>query len=351
MRIRGRSAGLAALIAAGVLISAALLTLTAHPGPNDFAQFYSASKLLPGVNAYDFKLLAPAERALGTSPVPFLRPLWFPLLLRPLTMLPFATAVWLWRMLSVAACIGFVFIWPGPRLLTALALAWSYPLLVVLWSGQETALLLFGAGLTLWLIRRGHGLAAGIVLALLTVKFHVFVLVPLVLLRHRLWRVVAGAAIGLVALISASLLYWPGWVAAYAAALWTPEGAGNVVNMFNIYGMLSGNIPAVILLSAAALFACVTIVWHSDPTIGTGAAILAGILAGPHAYLYDALLCVPAGLAVATCSKSRWLRAAAVVVLAPFIYIAANVPGLVHAPVVAALAMLGGMALETRSGK
>lgn len=345
MTTRGETAILSAAILAGILFTGALLAFTDHPGPNDFSQFYSASRLLPRVNTYDFARLAPLERQFGTSPVPFLRPLWFALFLRPLALLPFPLALLAWRALQLAACLGFVFAWPERRLFTALALVWSFPLSVALWSGQDTPFLLCGVGLILWLMGRRRPFAAGLVLAALTVKVHLFVLVPLVLLRHRMWRALAGAAAGVASLLAISLAVWPGWLTAYAAALRTPEGAGNIVNMFNISGMLLPHTSAVILLSILVLAACCTVIWRADPALGTAAAILGGVLIAPHAYMYDALLWIPAAMA-AWRSPFPWLRVVAATILAPFLYIAASVPGLLHIPEITALLLIGGLLLH-----
>src|SRR6266567_2009246 len=96
------------LIATGLLASTALLLFTNPPQPDDFAQFYQASKLAPKVNVYDYGQLAPHEQQLGMPGVAFLRPLWFTFFARPFTFFSFRTALFLWRILSLMASAGFV---------------------------------------------------------------------------------------------------------------------------------------------------------------------------------------------------------------------------------------------------
>jgi len=75
-----------------------------------------------------------------------------------------------------------------------------FPILTCLTFGTDTALLF------LWLVlwRRmestNRPVWAGVALALCVAKFHLFSLLPLLLLRYRRWPVIKGSAIGVAAL-------------------------------------------------------------------------------------------------------------------------------------------------------
>ena len=51
-------------------------------------------------------------------------------------------------------------------------------------------------GLALLWMTRGRDFAAGLLLALCSIKFHMFLLLPLVLLIHRRWAVLRGGLVG-----------------------------------------------------------------------------------------------------------------------------------------------------------
>lgn len=69
------------------------------------------------------------------------------------------------------------------------------PLLLGLTMGQKGTFWLLIMAATWLLYRRKSPLAAGLVFGLLSIKPTLFFLLPLVMLRHREWRFVAGASL------------------------------------------------------------------------------------------------------------------------------------------------------------
>ena len=92
--------------------------------------------------------------------------------------------------------------------------AFSLPLAFALVNGQDTPLPRgnSGASVSVWM-RRGRDVVAGAVLSLCAIKFHMFLLLPVVLLVHRRWQVLKGGLIGGLILLAISFLSegvrWP----------------------------------------------------------------------------------------------------------------------------------------------
>ncbi|MGZ3668071.1 MAG: glycosyltransferase family 87 protein, partial [Ktedonobacterales bacterium] len=189
---------------------------------SDFAHFYAAARALrmgigPGI--YSTTQLLAIDRlpggCAGIKPqTPYNNPPLLAMLLQPLTVLPCGEAFRLWRLISLAIWTGATLliawqVWqrctqrgaPLPR--AALAAAFivtlstiAYPVFDGLWLGQVHLLILGGLVLAWWLREHNQPVAAGLVLAVITVlKLLPAVLIVYFLLR-RDWRVLVGAAVG-----------------------------------------------------------------------------------------------------------------------------------------------------------
>lgn len=199
------------------LISAVLMVATSHQGldafkkplGHDFITYWAASQLaLSGnaVGAYDLLTIVHVEWALvpGFKTLnPWVYPPTYLLLVMPLALLPY---VW-----AFAAFMGLTFaaFWIVLRRIEArpgsLLLLLAFPgVYVNLVEGQNAFLTcaLIGGAL-LWLQTRP--LAAGFLIGLLTIKPHLGLLLPLVLIAGRHWRALLAAALTAVLFLALSL--------------------------------------------------------------------------------------------------------------------------------------------------
>lgn len=139
--------------------------------------------------------------------VPFVRPVFYSLLLAPLALLPYDTAFHTWILLQSLLLLA-VWYWGyrrfGPDALVFAALFLPGPLGIA--SGQDCAILLLLLVLSFHLLERDRPAASGAILALMLMKFHLVLLWPVTLLLQRRWRMLAGFSLSAAALASVSLL-------------------------------------------------------------------------------------------------------------------------------------------------
>ncbi|MGZ6388890.1 MAG: glycosyltransferase family 87 protein, partial [Ktedonobacterales bacterium] len=201
---------------------------------SDFADFYAAARGLRmgfGPEIYSPTQLHAIDQLPGscagsvlhifhkTLQTPYVNPPLLAILLQPLTMLPCVDAFRVWRLISLAiwAAVILLLAWQvwhrcvqqghtpsraalAAAYITALA-ATAYPVLDGLWLGQVHLLIFAGIVLAWWLRKHNQPVAAGVVLAVITlIKLLPAVLIVYFLLR-RDWRVVAGALVGGVLLL------------------------------------------------------------------------------------------------------------------------------------------------------
>lgn len=134
-------------------------------------------------------------------------PLHFLLLLEPLRLLPLMPAFAVWSALGLAifgyytyrlTCAPYRFI----GLFAALLSPASWMCLL---DGQNGLLLAGGALGVLWLLERNRSISAGLILGLLTIKPHLFLLWPLMLLIDRQWKCIAAAIASCTTILSLSV--------------------------------------------------------------------------------------------------------------------------------------------------
>jgi hypothetical protein len=274
-----------------------------------------------------------------------------------------------------AACLALLWrlgsaIPPAQRVLLVAGVASFVPAWGALWQGQLSFVLLL-ALLGAWACdRRGRDLSTGACLALLALKPHLLLAPALLLGARRRWKALAGLAGGVGALavlglpagglaglgawselarylVSAGDAYGihPRRMYTLRAALQVLAGSDDVEAVRWIWLPLSG------LLAAALAFA-----WHASRgeaarrrSADWGLVGLAALLLGPHGYLHDTLLVVPAAAAVvelAPSAGSGWsghlaLAALGLAWATPFSLLVSAVPStLVVVPV---LLMLGAL--------
>jgi hypothetical protein len=166
----------------------------------DFTSIVAGGYLVGTPGLYDGNANLELQRRLaGKTDSSRVFPRWryYGAAIRPLAEIPYSNALRVWRYLMVGALVAFVFLFPSAsRWQAALALCWSIPALDGLTHGQDSPLLLVFVALTLAAHRRGHVFVAGLLLSLCAAKYHLFVLVPVLIVAQKRWRFLAGSVCG-----------------------------------------------------------------------------------------------------------------------------------------------------------
>jgi hypothetical protein len=154
-------------------------------------------------------------------------------------------------------------------------------------------------GLSLWAYRKGLLFISGLLLALCTIKYTLIAVVPLAIIVRREWKLLWGFMVGCSILTAISfVLQGFDWPARYARILLANRRTGVMELMPTIGGLIGGSVPAQLLISIVVVLAVLLIARRMGTEGGISAALTAGILVSPHAYMYDVLLAYPLALAV-----------------------------------------------------
>ena len=239
----------------------------------------------------------------------------------PLHWIPYRPAVYLWLVMLLGALVAAaamleqasrsrqspataVWFWPAMLLFP--------PLLLGLTMGQKGTIWLLILTATWVLYRRTSPLAAGLVFGLLSVKPTLFFLLPLVMLRYREWRFVAGASLSWAALWGTAAYWlptnvWADFLAVARAAGDYHAHAGYQLVWSSNLQSLSGNLPgwmpnwaSGVLLAVPALFILGRIFVKANFSLYNPLdlcqVLLATCLLSPHFYAYDlVVLLLPIG--------------------------------------------------------
>jgi hypothetical protein len=299
-------------------------------GRNDFMNFYSGTHLAFTGGMYDVPSnLRVMHVSAGWENVNrlFNRPPFYALLLWPIGRLPFPAASHVWEILIVLTVIAFCFAWPGDRKKVALACCWSYPLFFVFANGQDVAFLMVLVGLGIRDMRNGRDMRAGLLFALCSIKFHLLLLLPLLIVRQRCWRLLRGLAWGGAALAALSCISggWD-WPAKYLRLLRNPVGYPWPAAMPSVPG-ISASLPHSGVWVVAGTIVVLTLVWHACRhrtfEYGLAATLVGSILVAPHVYLSDCAMVLPALLTTMTLASTSWRRYFHYFLFSPVCYIGA----------------------------
>lgn len=294
-----RPAAWTVVILAGLLLRAYMI----HRLPRevelcaaDFAAFYSGGALVGTPQLYSpAAAFAVQERAIGChhENLVFIKPPFYALLMWPLAQAPFETAFSIFRALVLVGVGLFLWMWPGDRWAAAAACAWSVPLAATFTVGQDVIFVLAAAMGAYRMLRAGRDFTAGLLFGLCGVKFHLLLLLPVLLARRRLWRTAAGGAIvaaGWIGLCFAAA--GPGWLAQYRAALADSRMNPYAYNMANLRGLFHYS-PAWVWAAVAVAILCCWIIWKGPLAAGMAAMLAGGVLIAPHTTVCDATLFLP----------------------------------------------------------
>lgn len=316
----------------------------------DFLGFYAGGRLVGTPDLYDADAVRHVQsQASGTygESLRFTRLPYYALLFKPLSMLPLPAARALWVALMIASVLLFLYLW-GERDLMFLA-AVFFPIPFTVSQGQDVPLLLVWVALAIRLSARGHDLAAGLVLALCGSKPHLFVLLPLLVIRQRRWKLGLGVVLGGTLLVAVSFaVAGPRWPLEWYAAISDPKthpGLDHMPNFFSFaYNLGIGRwawagIAATVAAAWLALPRAASLAW------GLSIVMTGSLLVVPHCYIIDCALLLPA-LWVFWKTARGWTRYLAAALLNPpaMLLIAASPPWPALVPALL-LTLLGGATL------
>ena len=318
-----RTVALCLLILAGILLRVQILRNLPREVAvctADFAAFYAGGKLAGGPNMYSpAAVFAVEKEAMGCylENIIYIKPPFYALLMWPLAQLPYLTAFTLWRVLCLFAVAAFLWMWPGDRLVAAAACAWFLPLATNFTTGQDVAFVLVAFLGAYRLLKAGRGFWAGVVFGLCAVKFHLFVLLPLLLVRRRLWRTMLGGAATLAVFFTASFFACgPQWIRQYRLALTDPRMNPSPGNMVNLNGLFHYQAAWVVPATVVVIGACGYLVWKGSLEAALAAVLTGGVLCVPHNTISDGTLLLPV-LLLAQLSHSMPMRALALFAITP----------------------------------
>jgi hypothetical protein len=259
------------------------------------------------------------DRALGChhENLVFIKPPFYALLMWPLAQLPFVAAFYVFRILVLVGVGLFLWLWPGDRWAAAAACAWSVPLAATFTVGQDVIFLLVAALGAYRMLRSGRPFAAGLLLGFCAIKLHLLLLLPLFLLRRKLWKTIAGgAAVSAVWLALCFAAAGPDWFAKYCVALADSRANPYAANMVNLRGLFDYHSPWILPVAALVALMCGYLIWRGSLEMALCAVFAGGVLITPHTTVCDATLFLP-GLLLAR--KMDWapVRAVAAFALTP----------------------------------
>jgi hypothetical protein len=258
----------------------------------------------------------------------FIRPTFYALLLKPLTLFPYKTAYLLFQTVS-ALCLALflrVYSRSWPDLLVFAAM--SVPIISNFVNGQDVTLLLAFCTVSLLLAGRGKDFASGLVFSLCAIKFHLFILTPAAMLAKKRWGIFWGAVTGEVVLFLLGLT-GGGWKVFLTLIdlLKKPENHPYPEIMPNLRGLvyaLTGgySLPLLIVLTAIVLGASIyLIVRVATYEEAFAYCLIGGLLLNYHAYIQDPMLLLLASALLFRGPHSKIFQLTIEFLLLPVVYI------------------------------
>jgi hypothetical protein len=330
----------------------------AFTGMNDFMNMYTGARLVGTPDQFRSERYAEDELALtgfvSAAQERYLRLPVFAFALRPLARLPYRQAYYVWQAILFTALAGFVALWPSrSRGLLLLAVCWSFPLMANFVNAQDVIFLVLFL-LMAWRYHASRPWVAGICFALCALKFHLFLLVPVLLIAQRKWRILAwGTATLLVLLGASTAVSVSGWIPLFINIAFTSGANPYDYAMPNLHALVNGLPNALRWELAGDALVIAAVVWFASRSrfsLAFSATLIGGLLISRHAYFSDALVLLPALLIVMCDVQSITLRLLAGVLLSPLPFLVyPRVPFTAPVPVLSMLLLIG-LVLTERIG-
>jgi hypothetical protein len=292
---------------------------------------------------------------------PFVRPHLYAAFLAPLSLIPFATAYYVWITTHAVLRLG-CWIWAAKRFgPDALILGSMFlPAALGIAHAQDGVFILVIMASSYALATRGSLFKSGLILGLALFKFHLILLFPIYFLLRRAWRTFAGfvVASAVFSLLNVWLAGYGG-VALYLKLLQRKNLPGLSPSpelMVNLYSIpVNLNLPTIksvfieILVIGAVVVCCLQA--KAKPWLSFAAACAGSLLVAPHVYGYDtALMLLPVWLCYNAAQRTI-TRVAAIIFACPLpFFLSLGGSPWSAAPAIALIVFLGGLVLETRAG-
>lgn len=323
----GRKIALAVIIASGTAIVVAAFFLASIRSPQlgwDFPQFYTAANL-PIHAIYDpatFRAFGRESLApLGVVYYPlYIRPAAFALVFRPLALLNYWAAFWMWAAFCLVAYLtSIILLLRSLRLPAYLVPAYAgfFPAIVGLIGGQDACVVLLAVVGAWLLLEQGLDWFAGAMIALCLYKYNLILMLPLLLIAKGRFRAFASFGIGAIILTAIS------------AALASPRAYVNLLiespkltpGLWSVglvgFSQAIGQRWCYPLLAVIAFAVCCWLMNRLPMTEAFCVAIVAMLLISPHIAWYDsALLALP--IAVIFARSAIAIRIACLAVLVAY---------------------------------
>ena len=272
---------------------------------HDFLSFYTGATLIGQGQAeklYDLDVQRPIQKALAPGNedvIPFIRPSYYALALAPLSFLPFGVAFWVWIAIQTVLLL-LCWAWAGRYF------GWDAMIFGAIYfpaaagvSNAQDCVFLLAVGIGAYVLAdRKLDFWSGVVLGLGLIKFHLFFLLPVVILLQRRFRIFAGyCAAAMTALGVFLALGGFGGVEKYVSLLqrddleWLSPAPELMINIQSVAANLGWHSPWVSAL-LIGLVVVVTLLgaWHAELWRWLSVALLGSVLITPHAYAYDAAI-------------------------------------------------------------
>ena len=299
-RVVARNVALGFLVVTGLLLRAYIFSHLPNDlsvCTSDFSAFYAGGKLAGTPRLYSpDAAFAIEKQAMGCfmENIVFIKPPFYALLMWPLAQLPFMPALTLWRILGLVAVGTFLWMWPGDKWIAAAACAWYLPLAANFTAGQDLAFLLIILLGAYYCLKRDRQVWAGVLFGLCIIKFHLFLLLPLLIFHKKLWRTTIGmACVGLVAVAACFLAAGPHWLKDYWTALQDSRMNPYPWNMVNLKALFYDHpqwlIPSIVVIVLISWY----LIYKGSLETAFAAVLVGSVLITPHTTITDGTLFLP----------------------------------------------------------
>ncbi len=315
---------LCAVTGAGLL---AMFGLRSDPVDNEVFNLYAGAKLGPQ-RLYDPESYREVAASLGAKVIDarfyYCRMPYYEVFTKPLSWLPYPTAVATWRFVQILAIAAAIVLWPGWKSTMAMVALVSLPAVWVVALGQDVALVLLAVAASVALARRGQWFLAGMVFSLCLAKPHLVIFVPVAMLALGSFRFLAGATAGAALQILLSFAVAPAsWPRQWLSILSNSQMHPHVEAMPGLRALTQTG--AGIALAALIVASLAIAIWNLarlrpiEETIAY--ALAAGIVGNLHSYAVDCILLIPA-ITLAVRSRQVFARGLGIFLATPLPYLA-----------------------------